>query len=233
MLFRSEGFTYGEAWTYPVSYTFEFDVKVTGTEVFEDSYDSALYDWFGGTNQVSYECGYYFNEGKFKVQQTVGKDDPKVVLAEVNKDFSLNEWHKWRFQYDNASCTMRFYFDGELMFSLFNKYFDYSVINDSVMMILRRMNVQCMIDNVRVTNFVNYSPETNIPGDVDNNGTVNSTDIAIIKRAAVGKIRLTPEQFAAADVNGDERINARDILMIKRYIIGLISSLDDTSIKPY
>lgn len=60
-------------------------------------------------------------------------------------------------------------------------------------------------------------------GDVNGDGKVNSTDIALLKRAVSGAIVLDDNAKFVSDINGDSRINAGDILMIKRHIAGLIS----------
>lgn len=62
-----------------------------------------------------------------------------------------------------------------------------------------------------------------VAGDVTGDGKITATDVALLKRAIIGKAELDMNAKIAADVNGDGRINAGDILMIKRHIAGLIS----------
>lgn len=146
------------------SFTFEFDMKVTGLEAFESGYDSMIYNWFGGTSSVDYQCGYFFDESKFKIVNT---NDPSEIVAEKAYNLTLDEWHHWVFQYDNATCTARFYVDPEMdgdmvastaepIFSLMYRYFDYGSIEKTIL-ILRRMNVQMIMDNVEFYNFVDFT----------------------------------------------------------------------------
>lgn len=158
------------------SFTFEFDIMVTGMEVFEQKYPVALYNWFGGANTVGFECGYYFDDGKFELRDS----DGDFALAETPADFSLNEWHHWVFQYENSTCTARFYLDPKMengrvatdavpIFNLSYRYFDYgSAVNP--LQILRRFNAQILLDNVEVYNFVDFT-KTNHGGAVIDPGT--------------------------------------------------------------
>lgn len=145
------------------SFTFEFDIKVTSLETFENGYGSMLYNWFGGTSSIDYQCGYFFDEGKFKIVNT---SDPSEVVAEYKYDFTLNEWHHWIFQYDDASCTLRFYFDPPMIngkvspkatpvFNVYYRYFDYGTI-EKTYLIFRRLNAQIQLDNVQMYNFVDF-----------------------------------------------------------------------------
>ena len=150
------------------SYTMEFDVRVTGTEQFESSYDSALYTWFGGPDAVSFACGYFFDDSKFIVAETQNLKNPSAsALASSAADFSLNEWHHWVFQYDDDTCVMRFYFDPAMedghvaqsavpMFNFRYRYFDYGGAEECIL-ILRRMNCQIQLDNVQMYNFVDWT----------------------------------------------------------------------------
>lgn len=161
------------------SFTYEFDIKVTGLDTFEDGYDPSIYTWFGGASQVAYRCGYFFNENRFKVADGGGGKSEKdcTVLSSANVDFSLNEWHHWVFQYDNATCTMRFYIDPQMengvvaqsaqpLFNIFYKYFDYGSVTNPFF-ILRRLNCQIMVDNVQLYNFVDFTHKNQIGDKVD------------------------------------------------------------------
>lgn len=66
---------------------------------------------------------------------------------------------------------------------------------------------------------MSHAPEL---GDIDGDGTVSSTDAALIYRAANGNGELTGEQLSAADVNGDGIVNSTDAALIYRYANGKI-----------
>ncbi len=57
-------------------------------------------------------------------------------------------------------------------------------------------------------------------GDVSGDGKVSSLDYALVKRAVLGKAKLSDVQFAAADVNGDGKVNPVDYMIIKRVVMG-------------
>ncbi len=54
-----------------------------------------------------------------------------------------------------------------------------------------------------------------IPGDVNNDGTVDSNDILIIVRA-FGSTHSSPNWNPAADINGDGTVNMKDIALVAR-----------------
>ncbi|MBQ9414687.1 MAG: metallophosphoesterase [Clostridia bacterium] len=58
-----------------------------------------------------------------------------------------------------------------------------------------------------------------VPGDVDGNGSLTSTDIRMILRFTVGG-SLTPEQQAIADVTGDGQVTSRDVRELLKTLIG-------------
>ncbi len=78
--------------------------------------------------------------------------------------------------------------------------------------------VELEIENGGITVF-NY-----VPGDVNNDGRINSLDVIMIRRYIVDGCTTDPEGYnislieAAADVNDDGRINSLDVIMIRRYI---------------
>jgi hypothetical protein len=61
-------------------------------------------------------------------------------------------------------------------------------------------------------------------GDVNGDGSVNSTDYALMKRYILGTINEFPVQYGlvAADVNADGSVNSTDYALMKRYILGII-----------
>ena len=70
------------------------------------------------------------------------------------------------------------------------------------------------VDNVR------FVPEAYLPGDVNNNGAVESDDALIVLRYSLGLANLTSAQLARADVNGDGLVNSTDAIMILRSALG-------------
>lgn len=60
------------------------------------------------------------------------------------------------------------------------------------------------------------------PGDLDGDGAVSSEDVALLKKAVLGKAELTAEQLQAADFNDDGKITASDLLHLKKLAAGLI-----------
>lgn len=200
-------------------YTMEFDVKVIDTQTFESGYKSELYNWFGGVRTVEYMCGYSFDDGQFFIKET---DTNKVVLS-VPGTFSLNEWHHWVFQYYKDNSSMRFYFDPPMkdgkvdpaakpLIELRYRYFDMPGVKSN-QVILRRMNCQILLDNVKFYNFVDFSGTGEVPPEDTRGGgggyvapvsTDEVTDVeANITKRADGTFALAvpnEEKYSAANV---------------------------------
>lgn len=63
-----------------------------------------------------------------------------------------------------------------------------------------------------------YSASSNLPGDVDGDGTVTVADAALIARWCAGwDVSILQEN---ADVNGDAQIGLKDVTCIKRFLAG-------------
>ncbi len=60
------------------------------------------------------------------------------------------------------------------------------------------------------------------PGDLDGDGTIDTSDVLIILHKATGLIELNEELFAFADINHDEDISSDDALIVLKYITGFI-----------
>ena len=161
------------------NYTMEFDVMVTDTKIFEDQYACELYNWFGGSTTVEYKCGYNFDTGKFNITEY----NSNKVIASQPGTFSLNEWHHWVFQYYKDNASMRFYFDPKMtngmvdpnekpMFEVRYRYFDMPGVTSN-QVILRRMNCQIYLDNVKFYNFVDFSGAGTPPQESRDPGGVN------------------------------------------------------------
>ncbi|MFZ5988215.1 MAG: glycoside hydrolase family 9 protein [Bacillota bacterium] len=66
------------------------------------------------------------------------------------------------------------------------------------------------------------------PGDLNNDGSINSTDYTLLKRYILGILKFEdPEEDrkfrAAADVNGDTGVNSTDLTLLKRRILNIIT----------
>lgn len=70
---------------------------------------------------------------------------------------------------------------------------------------------------------VNWTPvfaeETVLPGDVNGDGALTSSDLVLLSRYMLGTVALTDEQIAAADVNGDGLITAADTVLLAKKIL--------------
>ena len=58
-----------------------------------------------------------------------------------------------------------------------------------------------------------------VPGDVNSDGFINTTDIIFLRRAITGGYGVTINELAA-DVNDDAKFNTTDIILIRRYLAG-------------
>lgn len=65
-------------------------------------------------------------------------------------------------------------------------------------------------------------PASVIYGDLNGDGSVNSTDYAILKRYILGSIEKLDVPEQAADLNEDGSVNSTDYALLKRYILGTI-----------
>lgn len=103
---------------------------------------------------------------------------------------------------------------------------------------------KCYIDNIEAwssnecTVYLNASlswlagfmlESENLPiytlGDVDDNGSITSTDVALIYRHLLGNSELIESRFFAADTNIDGRISSSDISKLERFLLRIIPSL--------
>lgn len=60
------------------------------------------------------------------------------------------------------------------------------------------------------------------PGDIDNSGTVNAADLAMLKKGIAGIEEIVVEFF---DCDGNGIVNAGDLAVLKKFIAGLISAI--------
>ena len=63
-------------------------------------------------------------------------------------------------------------------------------------------------------------PYATIPGDVNGDGQVDTTDARLVLQAAIGKVKLEEMQEAAADVNGDGKVDTSDAREILQKAVG-------------
>ena len=61
-------------------------------------------------------------------------------------------------------------------------------------------------------------------GDINDDGSINSTDYALLKRVLLGTASSSIN-LAAADVNLDGEVNSTDYAVLKRYLLGLVNAL--------
>ncbi len=158
---------------YPLSYTFEFDIKYTGVEVVQEGRASELGNWFGGADGYSYYCGYSFTDKRFII---IDNADPTTWIASSEKfDLVKDQWYNWKFQYDNDTCTVRLLIDDEVIFNVYNRYFNYSgdhfAEQGGSMLYFWFINTQMKMDNVKIYNFYDYVHKTSTEVEGDNNNS--------------------------------------------------------------
>jgi len=66
-------------------------------------------------------------------------------------------------------------------------------------------------------------------GDINSDGSIDSTDLSLLKRHLLNKSKLTGTSLANADVNGDDSVDSTDLTLIKRYILRKISTFPGQS----
>lgn len=74
---------------------------------------------------------------------------------------------------------------------------------------------------------VTIASAENIRGDVDGNGTVDSTDARLLLQYAVGKVDASAIDLAAADVDGSGTADSTDARWILQYAVGKIHGFPD------
>lgn len=76
-----------------------------------------------------------------------------------------------------------------------------------------------------VTTFVaDLGPAPGTKGDLNNDGSIDSTDYSILKRHLLNITKLSGTNLSNADVNNDGNVDSTDYALIKRYILGTITT---------
>ncbi len=65
-----------------------------------------------------------------------------------------------------------------------------------------------------------------IVGDINNDNSINQTDLRLLSEYLEGKNALTNKQLKSADVNRDNTVDTGDTYKLSRYINGQIPNLD-------
>ncbi len=152
-----------EAYRFPLSYTLDLDVMYTSTDMVEPERASELGTWFGGKNSYEYYCGYDFKEQAFVIRDSFNYDLEPIAKAPYI--LKKNTWYNWKFQYDDESCTVRFYINDEQIFDVQNNSFRYTqstIRENGCLLIWWFINTQIKMDNVKMYNFYDFEKEVPI-----------------------------------------------------------------------
>ena len=78
-------------------------------------------------------------------------------------------------------------------------------------------------DKVTITNGSNSQVFTVvINGDPSGDGSVDISDLAMVKAKMLNKVNLSVAEFDAADVNNDGKVDISDLAMVKAHMLGKI-----------
>ena len=61
-----------------------------------------------------------------------------------------------------------------------------------------------------------------VKADVNGDGGIDISDLAMVKAKMLGKISLSNEYAKSSDINGDNNIDISDLAMIKAHMLGKI-----------
>lgn len=169
------------------------------------------------------------NPGILGAVLTVSYDDKKITLvnAENGEAFSpltMTSPGKYTadsiFNWDGQEISSDDIKDGDILKLVF-RISDEAKAGDSYNIDIKYNPLDVVDGNLKpvkldvengVINILNY-----IPGDLNDDGRINSADVISLRRYIVGNYEQTVIE-EAGDVNSDGRWNSTDIIMIRRYI---------------
>lgn len=212
-------------------YTVSFDFRHQGTHDTNDTpnYGHNIHFWFGGTDGIHNMAGYDFDTGAFYFKPSNGSSYDALTAA-----YTLEEdtWYNITFRYysdDYGWSWAALEVNGEeiLRFDDDNSMFELPYVVDSFPVLMRTFGVEYDVTNFVIgdadfawTNFrtpVTEDPVT--PGDVDENGKINTRDLLLLKRYIADEESVTGTfNVANADYTQDGRINTRDLASLKKYL---------------
>lgn len=92
-------------------------------------------------------------------------------------------------------------------------------MNNSKKIFTLFLAITVFITSVISTNLLAFSQASYTPGDVNNDGKINISDIITLRRYIVGGYDVTVN-VNASDVNADKDINMTDVILIRQYVAG-------------
>lgn len=197
------------------------NVKNTGTVPIDLS-DIKLRYWFtsDGSAQNTFTCEYAVI-GTDKITGELHKIDSPVASADTYCEISFTK-DAGKLSPGGTTGDIPFRIECDTA-SSYDQTNDYSF--DSTMKELG--------DNNKITAYIGgnlkYGVEPVVissimTGDLNGSGSINSTDLSILKRHILGTVVIDSKYIKAADLNGDKAINSTDYALMKRYLLGIITS---------
>ena len=120
-----------------------------------------------------------------------------LISTSIGKKVTLNE--------DDMLCNIYFNYNGA-SHNAYDYKFEYKIV---------LMKLPELIEG---TDYV--------VGDLNEDGSINQTDLDLLSEYVLGNTALTENQVKAADVNRDGYIDTGDTLKLSKYVNGIITSLD-------
>jgi hypothetical protein len=176
--------------------------------------------WFtsDGNQQNSFACDYAAC-GREKVSGNFYNINNPVTGADTYCEITFTD-DAGKLAPGGSTGTIPFRIEGVSDYDQTNDYsFDSAIEND-------------LGDNSKITAYVKdvltYGIEplstAYIIGDIDNSGSVDALDLAIMKKYLLGVTELDSDAYNRADVNRDKEVNALDLALMKKYLLGTITS---------